>query len=155
MCFVWISEQTAIISLYNINWLVFVTETECVYCAVRTGCLYNITLLLVQLSSVQRLLPSPVPAYRSVFSSRSPSISNINDNNNTQQILISLSLNITVLCPSTHAPAHQKTWTSSIAFHTHCHFLFNFALTLNQKRRDTAKRNLTSSNPPSQQYSQQ
>jgi hypothetical protein len=36
MCFVWISEQTAIISLYNINWLVFVTETECVYCAVRT-----------------------------------------------------------------------------------------------------------------------
>ena len=34
--FVWISEQTAIISLYNINWLVFVTETESVYCAVRT-----------------------------------------------------------------------------------------------------------------------
>ena len=29
---------TAIISLYNINWLVFITETECVYCAVRTGC---------------------------------------------------------------------------------------------------------------------
>jgi hypothetical protein len=25
MCFVWISEQTAIISLYNINWLVFIT----------------------------------------------------------------------------------------------------------------------------------
>ena len=24
--FVWISEQTAIISLYNINWLVFITE---------------------------------------------------------------------------------------------------------------------------------
>jgi hypothetical protein len=37
--FVWISEQTAIISLYNINWLVFITETQCVYCAVRTGCL--------------------------------------------------------------------------------------------------------------------
>jgi hypothetical protein len=36
MCFVWISEQTAIISLYSINWLGFVTETECVYCAVRT-----------------------------------------------------------------------------------------------------------------------
>ena len=35
--FMWISEQTAIISLYNINWLVCVTETECVYCAVRTG----------------------------------------------------------------------------------------------------------------------
>ena len=35
MCFVRISEQTAIISLYNINFLVFITE-ECVYCAVRT-----------------------------------------------------------------------------------------------------------------------
>jgi hypothetical protein len=36
-CFVWISEQTAIISLYSINWLVFITDTECVYWAVRTG----------------------------------------------------------------------------------------------------------------------
>jgi len=35
MCFVCIWEQTAIISLYSINWLVWVTETECVYCAVR------------------------------------------------------------------------------------------------------------------------
>jgi len=41
MCFVWISEQTAIISLYSINWLVFITETECVYCAVRAGSLYT------------------------------------------------------------------------------------------------------------------
>jgi hypothetical protein len=36
-CFVWIWEQTAIISLYSINWLVCITETECVYCAARTG----------------------------------------------------------------------------------------------------------------------
>ena len=36
MCFVWIWEQTAIISLHSINWLVCITETECVYCAVRT-----------------------------------------------------------------------------------------------------------------------
>jgi len=36
MCFMWISEQTSIISLYNINWLVFIAETESVYCAVRT-----------------------------------------------------------------------------------------------------------------------
>ena len=36
MCFVRIWEQTAIISLYSINWLVCITETECVYCAVRT-----------------------------------------------------------------------------------------------------------------------
>ena len=42
MCFVWIWQQTAIISLYSVNWLVFITETECVYCAVRTGSLYII-----------------------------------------------------------------------------------------------------------------
>ena len=35
MCFVWIWEQTAIISLYSINWLVFITEMKSVYCAVR------------------------------------------------------------------------------------------------------------------------
>jgi len=40
-CFVWIWEQTVIISLYSINWLVFITETEIVYCAVRTGHLYT------------------------------------------------------------------------------------------------------------------
>ena len=39
MCLLWIWEQTAIISLYRINWLVFITETECVYSAVRTGSL--------------------------------------------------------------------------------------------------------------------
>jgi hypothetical protein len=44
MCFVWISEQTAIISLYSINWLVFVTETECVYCAVLAECLTFLSL---------------------------------------------------------------------------------------------------------------
>jgi len=45
MCFVWISEQTAIISLYSINGLVFITETECVYCAVWTGSLYIIQVM--------------------------------------------------------------------------------------------------------------
>ena len=35
MCFVWISEQTAIISLNSINLPVFKTEAESVYCAVR------------------------------------------------------------------------------------------------------------------------
>ena len=29
MYFVWISEQRAIISLYSINWSVFITEAEC------------------------------------------------------------------------------------------------------------------------------
>ena len=61
MCFVWISEQTAIISLYNINWLVCITETECVYCAVRTACLYitqvKICTLRV-LSQFRRLIAS-------------------------------------------------------------------------------------------------
>ena len=33
---------TAIISLHNINWLVCITETECVYCAVRTEYLNRI-----------------------------------------------------------------------------------------------------------------
>jgi len=36
--FIW--EQTAIISLYSINWLVCITETECFYYAVRTEYLY-------------------------------------------------------------------------------------------------------------------
>jgi hypothetical protein len=29
MCFAWISEETAIVSLYSINLSVFITETEC------------------------------------------------------------------------------------------------------------------------------
>jgi len=33
----WISEQTAIISLYKINLSVFITEAQIVYCAVWTG----------------------------------------------------------------------------------------------------------------------
>jgi hypothetical protein len=33
--FVWMSEQTAIISQYSFNWLGFITEIKCVYCAVR------------------------------------------------------------------------------------------------------------------------
>jgi len=35
MCFVWISEQTVIISLYSINWLGVITHTDRVYGAVR------------------------------------------------------------------------------------------------------------------------
>jgi len=41
VCFVWISEQTATISLYSVRWLVFITERECVYCAVRTEYVVN------------------------------------------------------------------------------------------------------------------
>ena len=39
MCFVFIWEQTATCATYSINWLVFVTEMESVYSAVRTGSL--------------------------------------------------------------------------------------------------------------------
>ena len=39
MCFAWISEQTAIISLYGLNLSVFKTEAESVYYAVRNGSL--------------------------------------------------------------------------------------------------------------------
>jgi len=53
MCFVWIWEQTAFIYLYSINWLVFITEPECVYCAVRTGYLYR---LQVKLGIYERLI---------------------------------------------------------------------------------------------------
>jgi len=41
MCFVWLSEQTVPSALYIINRLVFITEAENVYCAVRTESLYK------------------------------------------------------------------------------------------------------------------
>jgi len=50
MCLVWTSEQTAIISvisLFNINSLVFITEMVRVYCAVRTKYLNNFRLILL------------------------------------------------------------------------------------------------------------
>jgi hypothetical protein len=50
MCFVWISEQTAIISLCSINWLVSITETQCVYCAVRTE-----SVSIMQMNRVQKI----------------------------------------------------------------------------------------------------
>jgi len=60
MCFVWISEQTAIISLYNINWLVVITETECVYCAVRAEHLHamqvNFSLPRVKVQNILNVL---------------------------------------------------------------------------------------------------
>ena len=37
--FLRISEQTATFALYSINWLVFITVMESVYCAVRTNSL--------------------------------------------------------------------------------------------------------------------
>jgi hypothetical protein len=47
MCFIWIIEQTAIISLHNINWLVFITKMECVYGAVQTQSLNIIQVSII------------------------------------------------------------------------------------------------------------
>jgi len=41
MCFVWISEQTAIISVYSINWLVCITEGECLLRGTDWVFIYN------------------------------------------------------------------------------------------------------------------
>ena len=41
MCFVWLLEQIVTLALYIINRLVFITEAESVYCAVRIESLYN------------------------------------------------------------------------------------------------------------------
>jgi len=41
VCFVWTLEQTANVALGNIKTLVFITEVEGIYCAVRTESLYN------------------------------------------------------------------------------------------------------------------
>ena len=41
VCFVWISEQTENIALYNMKRLVFITEVESAYCEVRTESFYN------------------------------------------------------------------------------------------------------------------
>jgi hypothetical protein len=41
MCFVRVSEQTVIFALQNIKRLVFITEVESVYSAVRTESLYE------------------------------------------------------------------------------------------------------------------
>jgi len=43
MCFVWIWEQTAIISLYNINWLVFIADTESLLRGTDWVFMYNST----------------------------------------------------------------------------------------------------------------
>jgi hypothetical protein len=41
MCFIWVSEQTVNFVLHIINRLVFITEMERVYCAIRAESLYN------------------------------------------------------------------------------------------------------------------
>jgi hypothetical protein len=64
MCFVWISEQTAIISLYSINWVVFITETECLLRGTDWVFKYNVR----QISPLNMLVykPSGYCMYRQV-----------------------------------------------------------------------------------------
>jgi hypothetical protein len=47
MRFVRFSEETAFTSLYSIYWLIFITETESVYYAVRTNSLSVIELITI------------------------------------------------------------------------------------------------------------
>jgi len=50
MCFVWIWEQTAIVSLYSIDWLVFITNKECVaarYVLHSTFCPHSVFMCFV------------------------------------------------------------------------------------------------------------
>jgi hypothetical protein len=60
-CFVSVSEQTVIISLYNINWQVFITETVCVYCAVRTESSHIIQTNLNVYTAEARIQPQVSP----------------------------------------------------------------------------------------------
>ena len=41
MCCVWLSEERVTFALYITNGMLFITEVEDVYCAVRTESLYN------------------------------------------------------------------------------------------------------------------
>jgi hypothetical protein len=71
ICFIWIWEQTAIISLYNIKWLVCIIEMECVYCAVRTGCLNVIQVnISVQVPDSCCSIYVPVTVHRERFVKR-------------------------------------------------------------------------------------
>jgi hypothetical protein len=45
MCFVWLSEETVPFALYIIKRMVFLTEAESVYSAVRTESLYKTDML--------------------------------------------------------------------------------------------------------------
>jgi len=72
--FVWIWEQTAIISLNSINWPVFIAETESVYCAVRTGSLYidHVNLRLQGRAMFQAVSRRPLTSEARVQSQYSP-----------------------------------------------------------------------------------
>jgi hypothetical protein len=66
MCFMWISEVTALISQYSISWLVFITEKQCVYCAVRAGSL-NLIQVTLQITDRAKLTVADISPQRPGF----------------------------------------------------------------------------------------
>ena len=80
MRFVCISEQTAIISLYNINWLVCITDAESVYCAVRTGCSTMMQSVLAHHHSWQLQQPSQSSATKCTHNAVSVENANLKKN---------------------------------------------------------------------------
>ena len=54
LCFIWLSEQTAIIYLYINHWLDFIIEKKCVSCAVRTDESLNTIQVHIRLSRADK-----------------------------------------------------------------------------------------------------
>jgi len=123
MCFVWIWEQTAIISLYNINWLVCITETECVYCAVRTELLRFRVILVFSPSTAQAFIRQPFTAKTRVWCQVGPC-----------EICVDKSDNLTGFSPVLPFLLSIKSHQFSIfTFHYCCCMLLFYLLTpLNQ-----------------------
>ena len=104
MCFVWAWEHTAIISLYSIDWLVFITETECLLRG--TGWVFYVCICYLykrqaskhcrQSQTVCHQLPA---AKTHIHRSEFPSAQSMKANNRTAQ------------------PAHTTEWHYTITGH--------------------------------------
>ena len=70
MYFVWISEQTAIISLYSVNWLVCITKTECLLRGTDWMFIHNSGWRLLTAVSCLRQLRACILPRNSGFDSR-------------------------------------------------------------------------------------
>ena len=53
ICCIWISKQTSIISLYSINWLIFIIDTECWLRGTDWMCIMRVNLSLRSAHTVQ------------------------------------------------------------------------------------------------------
>ena len=61
MCLVWISEQTAIISLYSINWLMLKMTNECFYWGWILVFIYNLNKFIPWFSHIAEEVPGYSP----------------------------------------------------------------------------------------------